>query len=223
MSKEGWRAFLAAEGLEDWVVLHGGATAAFRMPSVRGAAKLAEAIAEVPGFEGTGALLTIADARLTVRLTRDLWQLEPRHADLARAVSAVAREHDAIADRASVQEVQLAIAAKPDAIDLGFWRAVLGYAPMADDNGVDPLGHGSTVWMQELDDAKPLRHAMHLDVSVAREHVRARFEAALAAGGRVVLEGEEHWTLADRAGNRVCIAAWPDGGTTGGANDVQPD
>jgi dipeptidase E len=28
------------------------------------------------------------------------------------------------------------------------------------------LGHGSTVWMQELDPAKPLRHAMHVDVSV---------------------------------------------------------
>ena len=85
-----------------------------------------------------------------------------------------------------MQEVQFAIAAKPDAVDLGFWRAVLGYAPMADDNGVDPLGHGSTVWMQELDAAKPLRHAMHIDVSVAREHAEARLAAALAAGGRMV-------------------------------------
>jgi 4a-hydroxytetrahydrobiopterin dehydratase len=31
--------------------------------------------------------------------------------------------------------------------------------------------------MQELDVAKPLRHAMHVDVSVAREHVDARMEA----------------------------------------------
>ncbi len=82
--------------------------------------------------------------------------------------------------------MQLAIAAKPDAVDVGFWRAVLGYAPMADDNAVDPLGHGSTVWMQELDEAKPLRHAMHVDVSVAREQVEARLAAALAAGGRIV-------------------------------------
>ena len=82
--------------------------------------------------------------------------------------------------------MQLAIAAKPDAIDVGFWRAVLGYDPMCDDNGVDPLGHGSTVWMQELDAAKPLRHAMHVDVSVAREHAEARLAAALAAGGRIV-------------------------------------
>jgi 4a-hydroxytetrahydrobiopterin dehydratase len=213
MSKQGWQEFLAAEGLDDWVVLHGGATAVFRARSVHEGAQLAEAILAVPGLEGTGALLTIADASLTVRLTRDLWQLEPRHVELAQAVSAVAREQGAIADRASVQEVQFAIAAKPDVVDVGFWRAVLGYAPMADDNGVDPLGHGSTVWMQELDDAKPLRHAMHIDVSVAREHAEARLAAALAAGGRVVDQSDEHWTLSDRAGNRVCITAWPDGST----------
>lgn len=213
MSEQGWRGFLDAEGVDDWVVLHGGATAVFRVGSVREAARLAEAVAAVPGVEGSGTLLTVADGRLTVRLTRDLWGLEPRHVELARAVSAVARELGAVADRSSVQEVQLAIAAKADAIDVGFWRAVLGYAPMADDNAVDPLGHGSTVWMQELDAARPLRHAMHVDVSVAHEQVRARLEAASAAGGRIVDESEDpgHWTLADRAGNRVCITAWPDG------------
>jgi 4a-hydroxytetrahydrobiopterin dehydratase len=213
MNEQGWRGFLAAEGVDDWVVLHGGATAVFRVRSLREAARLAEAVAQVPGLEGSGVLLTIAAASLTVRLSRDLWQLEPRHVELARAVSSVARAHDAAADRAAVQEVQLAIAAKPDAIDLGFWRAVLGYVAMADDNVADPLGLGSTVWMQELDEARPLRHAMHVDVSVAREHVTARLEAGLAAGGRIVdaSHAPSYWTLADRAGNRVCICAWPDG------------
>jgi 4a-hydroxytetrahydrobiopterin dehydratase len=213
MSEQGWRGFLAAQGVEDWVVLHGGAAAAFRVGSLSEAARLAEAIAKAPGIAGAGVLITLADARVTVRLTRDLWSLEPYHVELARAVSAIAREHSAVADRAAVQEVQLAVAAKPDAIDVGFWRAVLGYQPIADDNAVDPLGHGSTVWMQELDEAKPLRHAMHIDVSVAREHIRARLDAAIAAGGRIVDESHapEHWTLADRAGNRVCICAWPDG------------
>ena len=67
--------------------------------------------------------------------------------------------------------------------------------------------------MQELDPAKPLRHAMHVDVSVAREHAEQRLAAALAAGGRIVddTNAPEGWILADRAGNRVCIAAWPDG------------
>jgi 4a-hydroxytetrahydrobiopterin dehydratase len=213
MSEQGWREFLAADGVEDWVVLHGGATAVFKVGSVGDAARLAAAVAETEGFEGSRALLTIVGASLTVRLTRGVGQLEPRHLDLARAVSEVASAHGAVADRASVQEVQLAIAAKRDAVDVGFWRAVLGYAPLADDAGVDPLGHGSTIWMQELDETKPLRHAMHIDVSVAHDHVEGRLAAALAAGGRVVWESEEHWTLADRAGNRVDITAWPDGAT----------
>jgi 4a-hydroxytetrahydrobiopterin dehydratase len=213
MSEQGWTDFLQAEGVDDWVVLHGGATAVFRAGSLDEAAGLARAISEVPGLGDAGTLLTIASDRLTVRLTRDLWQLEPHHVELARAVSAVARSRGAEADRGAVQEVQLAIAAKPDAIDLGFWRAVLGYAPRADDNTVDPLGHGSTVWMQELQTTKPLRHAMHVDVSVAREHVEARLAAALAAGGRIVDESEApaSWILADRSGNKVCVTAWPDG------------
>jgi 4a-hydroxytetrahydrobiopterin dehydratase len=213
MSEQGWRDFLSAEGVDDWVVLHGGAVAAFRVSSLVDAAQLAEAVANVAGVAGSRPLLTIADGSLTVRLTRDLWQLEPRHVEVARAVSAVARAHGAPSDRAAVQEVQVAIAAKRDAIDVGFWRAILGYEPMADDNAVDPLGHGSTVWMQEIDDARPTRHAMHIDVSVARERLVARLEAALAAGGRIVDESQapRHWTLADRAGNRVCICAWPDG------------
>ena len=213
MSEQGWQNFLAADGVDDWVVLHGGATAVFRVDSLGEAARLAEAVANVPGLEGSGALLTIADASLTVRLSRDLWQLDARHVELARAVSRIAQAHGAAAERAAVQEVQLAIAAKREAMDVGFWRAVLGYVPMADDNAVDPLGHGSTVWMQELDEAKPLRHAMHVDVSVAREHVAARLQAALAAGGRIVDESHapSFWTLADRAGNRVCVCAWPDG------------
>ncbi len=222
MSEAGWRAFLAADGVADWAVLHGGATAAFRLASLAAAARLAEAVAAVSGIDHGAAVLTVAGPRLTVRLTRDMWQLETQHIELARAVSAVARAHGATADRASVREVQLAIAATPEGIDKPFWAAVLGYAPLADDNVVDPLGHGSTVWMQELDAAKPLRHAMHVDVSVPREEAQTRLDAALAAGGRIVTRSNEHWTLSDRAGNRVCIAVWPDGGTTAAEPPTTP-
>jgi 4a-hydroxytetrahydrobiopterin dehydratase len=215
MGEQGWQAFLAAEGVGDWVVLHGGATAVFPVASLGQAARVAEAVASTAGVEGSGVLLTLADDHVTVRLTRDVWQLEPHHADLARSISAVARQHGATADRARTQEVQLAIAAQPAEVDLGFWRAILGYAGAAEDNGVDPLGHSSTVWMQQLDGTRPLRHAMHIDVSLAREHAQARVEAALAAGGRIVDDSQApaFWILADRAGNRVCIAAWPDGAT----------
>ncbi len=129
MSDQGWHDFLAADGVDDWVVLHGGATAVFRVPSLTEAARLAEAIAKAPGIAGAGVLLTLADTRVSVRLSRDIWNLEQSHIQLAQAVSAVAREHGAVPDRAAVQEVQVAIAAKRDEIDVGFWRAVLGLHP----------------------------------------------------------------------------------------------
>ena len=214
MSEQGWRDFLHADGLDDWVVLHGGPTAVFTVGSLLQAAQLAEAIAAVRGLEDR-TVLSLSGTHLTVRMTRELWGTEARHIEVAREISRVAREHGATGNRAAVQEVQLAIAAKPDAIDLPFWRAVLGYAPMHEDNAIDPLGHGSTVWMQDLDPEKSLRHAMHVDVSVAREVAEERLAAALAAGGRIVEQSEAPaaWILADRAGNKVCIAAWPDGAT----------
>ncbi len=215
MSEQRWRDFLSADGLDDWVILHGGPTAVFRVGSLAEAARLAAAIADVPGLEPR-TLLTAAADRLTVKLTREMWGTEARHVEVARAISALAREHGATADRTAVQEVQLAVAAKPDAIDLGFWRAVLGYAPLHEDNCIDPNGQGSTVWMQDLDPAKPLRHAMHVDVSVARDQAEARMRTAVAAGGTVVDDSAApgSWIFADRSGNKVCIAAWPDGAPT---------
>jgi 4a-hydroxytetrahydrobiopterin dehydratase len=212
MSEDGWRSFLSGDGVEDWVILHGGPTAVFIVGSLRDATRLAAAVAEVPGL-GPRTLLTAASDRLTVKLTREMWGTEREHLDVARAISARAREYGAVADTSAVQEIQVAIAAKPQAIDLPFWRAVLGYAPLHEDNCIDPLGQGSTVWMQEIDPAKPLEHAMHIDVSVSREHIQDRLAAAVTAGGRIVDDSEapSAWILADMSGNKVCIAAWPDG------------
>lgn len=212
MSEEGWKDFLADRDLTDWVVLHGGAAAVFRTDSLESAGRLGAALSAIPLLSGQGVQLAISDAGVTVRLNRDVWRLEVLHQDMARAISIAARSFGASADRSAVQEVQVAIAAKADQIDLAFWRAVLGYSPMADDNAVDPLGHGSTVWMQEISEEKSLCHAMHIDVSVARDHVKARLDAGIAAGGRIVDDSRapSHWTLSDRAGNRVCVCAWPD-------------
>ena len=213
MSEQGWREFLNAENLQDWVVLHGGPTAVFKVQSFQDAVTLAQLIAQIPGIDGTHAQITIVSKCLTVRLTREVWKIELEHIEIARAISKIAETHGAVAEPNQVQEVQVAISAKPDSIDLEFWRAVLGYEPMLSDNAIDPLGNSSTVWMQELDESKPLRHAMHLDVSVARETAEARVAAAVSAGGFVVDDSHApaHWVLSDRSGNKVCIAAWPDG------------
>ncbi len=213
MSEQNWREFLEADDLDDWVVLHGGPSAVFITDNLAAAAELARAVAEVPGLEGSNIQLAIVANRLTVRLTRETWKIEPHHIGVAREISEIARTRGAASAPHLVQEVQVAIAAKPDAIDLKFWRAVLGYDEMLDDNAIDPLGVSSTVWMQDIDEGKALRHAMHLDVSLSKESAEARVEAAVKAGG-VVVDGSHApswWILADRSGNKVCVVAWPDG------------
>lgn len=213
MSEQGREDFLAADGLEDWVVLHGGPTAVFKVQSLTEAAGLAQSIAQLPGLDGTKAQLTIVSERVTVRLTREVWNIEAEHIEIARAISKTASSFGAVADPSQAQEIQVAISAKPDAIDLPFWRAVLGYEPMLDDNAIDPLGNGSTVWMQELSEKKSLKHAMHIDVSVSKEHIQARLAAAVSAGGIIVDDSHApaSWILSDKSGNKVCIVAWPDG------------
>ena len=213
MSDQGWKAFLEAEGLEDWVVLHGGPTSVFKTKTLADASALAQAIAQLPGLDCTPAHMSILTKSLTIRLTREVWNTEIEHIELAREISKIANSHAAVAAPIMVQEVQFAIAAKPDAIDVGFWRAVLGYQPMLDDAGIDPLGISSNVWMQDLNADKPLRHAMHIDVSVSKEHAQSRVDAAVAAGGIIVdsSEAPSWWVLADRSGNKVCVVAWPDG------------
>jgi 4a-hydroxytetrahydrobiopterin dehydratase len=213
LSEAHWKEFLQAEGLEDWVVLHGGPSAVFLTNSLIEAADLARAVAQLPGLDGTNVQLSIVSNRLTVRLTREIWKIEEEHITLAREISSIAKSLGAVAEPNQVQEVQFAIAAKKDAIDLKFWQAVLGYDPMLDDNAIDPLGVSSTVWMQDIEEGKTLRHAMHIDVSLSKESAQARVDAAVAAGG-IVVDGSHApswWILADRSGNKVCVVAWPDG------------
>ena len=213
MSEQHWKEFLQADGLEDWVVLHGGPSAVFVTENLVDAAELARAVAQLPGLDGSHAQLAIVSKRLTVRLTREIWKIEAEHIELAREISKVAKSLGAVADPNQVQEVQFAIAAKPDAIDLTFWKAVLGYDPMLEDNAIDPLGVSSTVWMQDIEEGKTLRHAMHIDVSLSKESAQARVDAAVKAGGVVVDDSyaPSWWILADRSGNKVCVVAWPDG------------
>lgn len=213
MSDQGRQAFLGAAGLEDWAILHGGPTAVFRTESIAQASSLAAEISKVDGVDSPHTQLTVASNLLTVRLTREVWNIEVKHIEIARTISQVAKTNGAVAEPRRIQEVQVAIAAKPGAIDLDFWRAVLGYEPMLRDNAIDPLGNSSVVWMQELDENKVLKHAMHLDVSVPRDFAEQRLAAALAAGGVVVDDSHAPawWILADRSGNKVCIASWPDG------------
>jgi 4a-hydroxytetrahydrobiopterin dehydratase len=98
MSEQGWRDFLHAEGVDDWVVLHGGPTAVFGVDSLLAAAQLAEAIAAVPGLEER-TVMSVARDHLTVRLTRGENCMPSMTTWCSAAPAAIGIQHNATARR----------------------------------------------------------------------------------------------------------------------------
>ena len=115
----------------------------------------------------------------------------------------------------SVQMLEVAIDAMDIPAILPFWRAALGYADEPGSKGqpgaiVDPAGQLPAVWFQQMDEPRPQRNRIHLDISVPHDEARRRIDAALAAGGVLVSDAEApaFWVLADAEGNEACITTW---------------
>ena len=207
-------AFHAASGVDDWRMLYCGPIAYFATESVSAGVTFATTIAALDELAEYPPLIDVRPSGVTVRLHEDILDFtDDGVADRARAVSAVARDHGHTPRPDLTQDPQIAIATRlPIDEVLPFWRAVLGYVDHVGDDLLDPRGRGPSVWFQQLDPEKPLRHAMHIDLAVPREIAGRRLDAAIAAGGRVAGDAAaaRYWTCADAAGNKVDLVAWPD-------------
>ena len=203
------RQFQESEGVGDWRDVGIGACACFRTGSfVTGVAlvdeigRLAEGLNHHPDVD-------LQYATVTVRVfTRGILGLSVLDAQLAAKISAAARALDVDADPAALQSVQLTMDALVTADVRPFWRAVLGYEDVAEEDLLDPRGRGPSIWFQPMDAPRPQRNRVHVDVFVPNDMAEARVAAALAAGGRLVdgSHAPDWWTLADLEGNEVDVA-----------------
>lgn len=205
------RQFHEAAGVDDWRVVFGGACTYFRTGSFATGVTLVEAIGGLADALNHHPDVDLRYRGVTVRLTtHEVGGLSERDVELARQISAVAREFDVPADPSAVQTVQVAIDALVRPQVMPFWRAVLDYRPRGDEDLVDPHRAGPSLWFQAMEEPRPHRNRIHLDVSVPHDQAEARVAAALAAGGRLV--SDDHapawWTLADAEGNEVDVATW---------------
>jgi 4a-hydroxytetrahydrobiopterin dehydratase len=206
------RQFHEAAGVGDWrVVVSSGACAHFRTSSFAAGVALVDAIGRLAGAAGHLPDVDLRAEGVTVCLsTGDLGGLSERDVELARQISAAARELDLPADPAAVQTVQVSIDALVAPEVMPFWRAVLGYEQFGDEDLLDPYRRGPSFWFQQMDAPRPQRNRIHVDVFVPHDQAQARVAAALAAGGR--LRSDEHapewWALADAEGNEVDVATW---------------
>ncbi len=201
--------FHEAPGVEDWRVLFEGACAYFRTGSFGAGVALVDAIGTLADAANHHPDIDLRYAGVTVRLTtHSVSGLSDLDIMLAQQIAVAARELGVTADSAAVQTVQIAIDALVGPEVIPFWRAVLGYREMGDEDLVDPNGRGPSIWFQEMDAPRPQRNRIHVDVCVPNDQGEARVAAALAAGGRLVSDAMAPmwWTLADAEGNEVDVA-----------------
>jgi 4a-hydroxytetrahydrobiopterin dehydratase len=209
------REFEAAEGVEDWRVLGDGACAFFRTRSFAVSAGLVQAIGEIPGVDDHPPAVDVRADGVTVRLITvadDWYGMSRRDVEVARRISAVARDFGLSADPSAVQSFLVIPGASDTAAVMPFWQAVLGYdrrADSPDEDLVDPHGRGPSFWFESMDEPRPGDGgAIHVAVWVPSEQAENRVAAALAAGGHLVRDGfaPSWWTLADSAGNEADVA-----------------
>jgi len=205
------RQFHESEGIDDWRVLYGRAFANYRTGSFAKGVALVDAIGALADAANHHPDIDLRYQDVTVRLvTHEVGGLSTRDVELAREISAAARDLDVPADPSAVQQVNVTIDALVRSDVMPFWRALLGYRDEGDEDLVDPHGRWSDVWFQQMDVPRTERNTIHVDVAVPHEQAQARVDAALAAGGRLVTD--EHapswWVLADAEGNEACVATW---------------
>ena len=129
---------------------------------------------------------------------------------LGRAIDAVVAELGLASEPGTLTVVEVAV----DAMDIDavrpFWHAVLGWDVVSRDDVQDPLRLGPAVWFQQMDEPRPQRNRIHLDVTVAHDEAAGRIERALAAGGHLVSDAAApaFWILADPEGNEACVCTW---------------
>jgi len=197
----------------DWRVVREVASTHFRTGSFAEGVALVDAIARLADAANHHPDVDLRYHGVTVRLiTHSAGRVTERDVALAGQITDAARELGIPVDLSGLQIVQVAIDALVIPDVLPFWRAVLGYDKVGEEDVVDPDAQGPPFWFQQMDAPRPQRNRIHIDLYLPHDQAEARVAAALAAGGHVVNDENAPgwWTLADAEGNEVDIAPWPD-------------
>lgn len=201
----------AQEGAPQWRLLLGRLMLSVRFPDFAAALGFVDAVGALAEQQDHHPDIDLRWGRVVLAVSsHDVGGITERDLRLARAVSAIVAEHAGVVEHARLTEVEVAIDTMDATRIRPFWQAVLGVTPDGPDAVADPQGRLPAVWFQQLQEPRPVRNRIHLDVTVAHDEAEARVAAALAAGGALVSNADapRFWVLADADGNEACVCTW---------------
>jgi 4a-hydroxytetrahydrobiopterin dehydratase len=212
---------LDGRDLPDWRFILGRIEARFRAPSFAAAADFVAQVASAADrLDHHPAVDLRHPGHVHLALmTEDVNGVTEADVGMASTISQLAAGAGLVSEPRGVVGLEVAI----DAMDIDavrpFWKAILGYEdePPSRPGGqvvalVDPLRIGPAFWFQQMDEPRPQRNRIHLDVTIPQDEAEARIAAALAAGGHLVEDryARAFWVLADPEGNEACVCTWQD-------------
>ncbi|MCA1781055.1 MAG: VOC family protein [Dermatophilaceae bacterium] len=201
----------AQEGAPDWRLLLGRLMLSVRFADFASALGFVDAVGAVAEDQGHHPEIDLRWGRVVVAVaSHDVGGLTARDLRLVGAVTPLVAKHGGTVEHPRLTEVEIAIDTMDVARIRPFWEAVLGYAVDGPDALTDPQRRLPAIWFQQLDEPRPVRNRIHLDVTVPHDVAGARVAAALAAGGTLVSDASapRFWVLADADGNEACVCTW---------------
>jgi 4a-hydroxytetrahydrobiopterin dehydratase len=158
----------------DWRVVRDDASTHFRTESFAAGVALVDAISRLADAASHHPDVDLRSDGVTVRLKSDSGgRLNEHDVALARQISVAARELGVPVDLTGVQNVHVAIDALVIPDVMPFWRAVLGYGEVGDEDLVHPHFQGPPFWFQQMDAPRPQRNGS-TSISMCRTTRRRR-------------------------------------------------
>ncbi len=205
--------FHRAAGVDAWRVTATGPQAVFIAPTLAEAAELVPPVVAAADEFGVQPDVDLRPEGVVVRVP----QLTPDGipagaAGFAARVSQAAAELRLTPDPSLVETIGIYVAQHSRADVRPFFNAALGYVDFGETDSIDPLRRGPQLAFNPLTGDAEGRGRTHLDVFVPADQARARVDAALAAGGRLVDDAHAPawWSLASPDNHGVDIASWTD-------------
>lgn len=219
---------IAAAHLSDWRKLAQGLHARFLLEDFAAGARFLAAVADAGASLAHHPRVSLVDDAVDLTLISQdavyreadgtehvvAWVTQ-RDVDLARRITQIAAAHGLVADPASVTQIELGLDAADSARIAPVWAQVLTGSAEAQGHGSpsdeirDARGRVPNLWFGDRAEGDAPESRFHLEVYLAREVVRARIDAAVAAGAEIVDDSDSPGltVLADQEGNRAVICA----------------